>query len=197
MNGEKNFFLYIMEAETELPAFDSGEITDTSVESPPDDSATPSSDSVADENPPDLAMDDDTGSSFTGDEGGMGMGGDESDTAETDEGETKEDQSMSEKANNLLNQKLYEQLCARNDEIDNIIDSLQKLTPILPHEFVEENEKYISQIKATLNKSKDYAITKFVDAKYGENLLFFNEINLLFTMLCDELDKNLKRNFKK
>lgn len=197
MDGEKNFFLYIMEAETELAPFDGGEMTDTPVESPPDDSAAPSSDSAADDNPPDLAMDDDTGSSFTGDEGGMDMGGDDNGTAEADEDGNKDDQSMSEKANNLLNQKLYEQLCTRNDEIDNIIDSLQKLTPVLPHEFVVENEKHISKLKAALNKSKDYAITKFVDAKYGENLLFFNEINLLFTMLCDELDKNLKRNFKK
>ena len=199
MNREENLFLYIMEAETELASFDDGGVDDTAP--PMDDSAPPSDDGA--DNPPDIA---DTGGddgmeSF--DAGGDDMGGDfgSDDTSEADgdqsEDGNKEDQSMSEKANNILNQKLYEQLCARNDTIDSVLEGLQNIAPITPHDIFEENEKLITKLKAALNKSKDYAITKFIDSTYGENLFFYNEINVLFNTLCDEIDKNLKKTFKK
>lgn len=200
MNEEKkNFFLYIMEAETELASFDGGGDMSTSADPPMDDSAPPSPDDGAD-NPPDLASDDsgtDGLDSFDGTDTTGGIDDGTGDESGADEDGNKDDESMSEKANGILNQKLYEQMCSRNDEIDNIIESLQSLTPVLPHDVINENEKHISRLKAALNKSKDYAVNKFIDGSYGENLLFFNEINLLFTMLCDELDKNLKKNFKK
>lgn len=199
IDREKNLFLYIMEAETELASFDGGDAS-ADVAPPMDDSAPPSNDDGAD-NPPELA-DDSTDSStgldsFDGSsDSDLDMGGEDGSSEDNPDGENKEDESMTEKANNLLNQKLYEQMCSRNDEIEKIIESLQTLTPVLPQEVIKENEPNISKLKAALNKSKDYAVNKFVDGKYGENLLFYNEINLLFTMLCDELDKNLKRNSK-
>jgi len=195
---KKNFFLYIMEAETELQSFDGGGDMSTTADPPAMDDSAPPSDDGAD-NPPDLAMDEggDGLDAFDGSETSTDMMDSGDDTGDTEEEDgNKDDDSMSKKANDLLNQKLYEQLCARNDEIDKIIESLQTLTPVLSHDFIDENEKHISRLKAALNKSKDYAISKFIDAEYGENLLFFNEINLLFKMLCDELDKNLKKNFK-
>lgn len=199
MNREENLFLYIMEAETELASFDDGGVDDTAP--PMDDSAPPSDDGA--DNPPDIA---DTGGddgmeSF--DAGGDDMGGDfgSDDTSEADgdqsEDGNKDDSSMSDKANNILNQKLYEQLCARNDKIESVLDGLQNIAPITPHDIFEENEKLITKLKAALNKSKDYAITKFIDSTYGENLFFYNEINVLFNTLCDEIDKNLKKTFKK
>lgn len=200
-NGEKNLFLFIMEAETELATFDGG--NDASSEPPmdaPDSSATPSNDGA--DNPPELATDEggDVGGDLESFDGSSDMGmGDESGGGEeaTDNEGNNEDESVTDKVNNHLNQKLYEQLCSRNDEIEKILDSMQTITPVLSHEVVDENNKYISKLKAALNKSKDYAISKFIDGTYGENLAFYNDINVLFTMICDELDKNLKKNFDK
>ena len=154
MNREENLFLYIMEAETELASFDDGGVDDTAP--PMDDSAPPSDDGA--DNPPDIA---DTGGddgmeSF--DAGGDDMGGDfgSDDTSEADgdqsEDGNKDDSSMSDKANNILNQKLYEQLCTRNDKIDSVLEGLQNIAPITPHDIFEENEKLITKLKAALNK---------------------------------------------
>lgn len=202
MSVEKeNFFLYIMEAETELASFDGGG-GDMSTDPPADDSAPPS-DAGAD-NPPELSMNDDSSDSggldsFEGSDtsSDMSMDDDMTNGDDNNNDENKEDESMTDKANDILNQKLYEQLCSRNNEIDNILESLQLISPVLTKDTIDENEKYVSKLKAALAKSKDYAINKFIDAKYGENLLFFNEMNLLFTMICDELDKNLKKIKKK
>ena len=125
----------------------------------------------------------------------MGDGSEGTEEGSGEEGQD-QDESMSEKANNILNQRLYEQLCARNDEIEKVLDNLQQITPVIPSDVFDENEELVSKLKAALNKSKDYAISKFIDSKYGENLFFYNEINVLYTSICDELDKNLKRNFK-
>lgn len=200
MNREENLFLYIMEAETELASFDDGGVDDTAP--PMDDSAPPSDDGA--DNPPDIADTggDDSMESF--DAGGDDIGGDfgsddtggEADGDQSEDG-NKDDSSMSDKANNILNQKLYEQLCTRNDKIESVLEGLQNIAPITPHDIFEENEKLITKLKAALNKSKDYAITKFIDSTYGENLFFYNEINVLFNTLCDEIDKNLKKTFKK
>lgn len=191
---EDNLFRYIMEAETELASFDDGGAEDTAP--PMDDSAPP--DDGAD-NPPEM---NDTGDDFGSFDDGssdssLDMGdGSEGTEGESGEEENNQDESMSEKANNILNQKLYEQLCSRNDEIEKVLENLQQLTPVIPSDVFDENEELVSKLKAALNKSKDYAISKFIDSKYGENLFFYNEINMLFMTICDELDKNLKRNFK-
>ena len=197
MNREENLFLYIMEAETELASFDDGGDASADAAPPMDDSAPPSDDGA--DNPPEM---NDTGEDFGSfDDGSSDPSldmGDGSEGTEEGSGEEEQDQdeSMSEKANNILNQRLYEQLCARNDEIEKVLDNLQQITPVIPSDVFDENEELVSKLKAALNKSKDYAISKFIDSKYGENLFFYNEINVLYTSICDELDKNLKRNFK-
>lgn len=104
-----------------------------------------------------------------------------------------EDNKISEKANNLLNQKLYTQFVNRNSEIEGIVENVQKITPLLSYEVVQSNDKTLNQLKAALSKGQSYVINKFVNARYGENLLFFRKLDALYVLLMDDLNSNLKK----
>jgi hypothetical protein len=144
--------------------------------------------------PPEMAKDDTLSMNGDGGIDDMSMG-DESQQDENDDNQdgTKDgNEKLSEKANAILNQKLYQQFIDRNKEIEDILDNLQKLVPMLPYEVVKQNDGYVNRLKTALDKGKKYAIEKFVDSKYGENLLYFHKLDALYNLLEDEINKNLK-----
>ena len=70
--------------------------------------------------------------------GGEETGTDESSNENEDEADQK-DTKLSEKANNILNEQLYKRMVARNAEIQEILDQVQNLVPLLPIEVVNDN----------------------------------------------------------
>lgn len=166
-------------------------------------------DASSTEAPPDTSMGDpppldDSASSMDnmgfdmGEDGGMdmGMGGDMGMDAG---GEQQQDQQqapgakLSEKANSLLNQKLYTQMLDRNQEVEDTIESINRLVPLLPYKTIRENDTNMTRLKSALDKGKSYLIENFIDAKYGENLIFFQKLDALYTLLIDQLNENLKQ----
>lgn len=125
--------------------------------------------------------------------------GGEEDTGEGDgqqDGENPDDQNnekLSQKANDVLNQQLYQQLLNRNEQIQGIIDNLQALLPILPNDVVVQNDKSINRLKRALTNAQDYALNKFVNMGYGENLLYYQKLDSLYTLLQNEIDSVLKK----
>ena len=120
---------------------------------------------------------------------GENTGDDSNDNAE----ENKEDEQLSTKANNVLNKDLYDRFVARNAEVEEIIENLQVVSSVLPYEIVNENDKAINQLKSALQAGQNYVIEKFVDAQYGENLLYFKKLDALYTLLMDNINSNLKK----
>ena len=191
----KDLFTLVMEAEGDLlQPFDGGESPDTGGnEQPPANDTPPSSDAE----PPEMGDDEDLSFSDSSSDGGadMGMGDDEN--SEDDGQPNKEDEKLSEKANNILNQQLYQRMLDRNSEIEEIINNIQMITPMIPYDLVTQNDKSVNQLKTALNKGQNYVINKFIDSQYGENLLFFQKLDSLYTLLLDTIDANLKSINKK
>lgn len=191
--ADNNLFYMVMEAEGDdmLQPFDAGG-AEASPEAPMD---APPADTGSNDPPP-L---EDTGAdalSFPGEDGG----GESEDTGENagDNGddnaeENKEDEQLSAKANNVLNKDLYDRFVARNAEVEEIIENLQVVSSVLPYEIVNENDKAINQLKPALQAGQNYVIEKFVDAQYGENLLYFKKLDALYTLLMDNINSNLKK----
>ena len=191
----KDLFTLVMEAEGDLlQPFDGGESPDTGGnEQPPANDTPPSSDAE----PPEMSDDEDLSFSDSSSDGGadMGMGDDEN--SEDNGQPNKEDEKLSEKANNILNQQLYQRMLDRNSEIEEIINNIQMITPMIPYDLVTQNDKSVNQLKTALNKGQKYVINKFIDSQYGENLLFFQKLDSLYTLLLDTIDANLKSINKK
>ena len=191
----KDLFTLVMEAEGDLlQPFDGGESPDTGGnEQPPAHDTPPSSDAE----PPEMSDDEDLSFSDSSSDGGadMGMGDDEN--SEDNGQPNKEDEKLSEKANNILNQQLYQRMLDRNSEIEEIINNIQMITPMIPYDLVTQNDKSVNQLKTALNKGQNYVINKFIDSQYGENLLFFQKLDSLYTLLLDTIDANLKSINKK
>lgn len=197
--ADSNLFYMVMEAEGDdlLQPMDlSTDTAENPTETPPQDSQTGSND-----NPPPLEeMNNADALSFPGDNGG----GDNQDTENnTDDNndenaeENDEDQQLSDKANNVLNKTLYDKFIQRNEEVSSILENLQIIIPVLPVEIVDENEKDVNNLKAALAAGQNYVIEKFVDAKYGENALYFRKLDTLYTLLMDRINSNLKKADKK
>lgn len=189
---EDNFFVMVMEAGGSIAEpFDAGGADmgmDASAGAPPDASMG---------DPPALP---DSGGMDMGDMAfdagdGMDMGGD---PAAGEDGQQEEDTQnpgakLSDKANSILNQRLYTQMMDRNQEIEDTIESINRLIPLLPYEAIRENDDNMTRLKAALDKGKSYLIGNFVGAKYGENLIFFQKLDALYTMLIQQLNDNLKK----
>lgn len=190
----KDFFSIIMEADDDLEAFDDTAEDTAADEAPPAEGG--GDEAPAEDGPPEPS--DDGGDDL----GSMDDFGAEDPTAAGDEGggngeeDAKEDESMSEKANSILNQKLYRQLVDRNKEIEDILNNLQSIIPVLTYDTVKENDVPTTRLKSALSKGQTYAVNNFVDSKYGENLLFYRKLDTLYKILCDQIDTNLKK-FKK
>jgi len=192
----RNFFYMVMEAEGDLvQPFDDGGGADM----PSEDIAPPATNDPSGEPPPlsddgggldSMSFDDSGGGDDFGsiDDGGSGDGGGE-DNDEAD----KKDTSLSDKANNILNQQLYQTIVNRNSEIEEILNNIKQLVPLLPMEVVNSNDTSIGHLKTALQKGQNYVLNDFVDAGYGENLLFYEKLNSIYTLLLNKIDSNLKK----
>lgn len=191
---EDNFFVLVMEAGGNIAEpFDAGGADmgmDASAGAPPDASMG---------DPP--ALPDDSSGGGMGDMSfdmgdGMDMGGDPNAVGgdgQQEEGTQNGGEKLSEKANSILNQKLYTQMMERNQEIEDTIESINRLVPMLPYKAIKENDSTMSRLKAALDKGKSYLIENFINAKYGENLIFFQKLDALYTMLIEQLNDSLKK----
>ena len=192
--GSSDFFYLVMEAEGEEPApVDGGDPPAMDI---PADSEAPSDDLGADLPPdmPDMGGDE---LDFGDDGGGTDIADSEdssssSSDSEDEKKEKAEEDKISTKTNNILNERLYDQMIHRNKEIEDIVDNLQKISPILPSDVVYENDKSLNQLKQALSKGKSYVIDKFINAEYGENMLFFTKLDSLYVLLMDKINSNLK-----
>ena len=194
----KSLFFAVMEAEgDELQPFDAGsaEVADA----PSEDIAPPATDNSGGgdlgEPPP---MDDAGGMDmpeFGGDDmgGGDDMSGGDSSGENNEEEADKEDTKLSDKANNILNQQLYNRMKDRNSEIEEILGNLKELIPLLPYDVVKSNDELVNQLKDALEKGQKYVINDFVDSGYGENQLFYQKLDSLYVLLLNRIDTNLKK----
>lgn len=194
---EKNFFYMVMEADGEEiePFDDSAGGDDAPVDAPPEDTAPPATEDEggSDEPPPlneddgmsDMGMDD---SSSIGDDSSSDSGG-SSDSDDAD----KKDENLANKANNILNQQLYQKIVNRNSEIEEILMNLKNVVPLLPYSVVKSNDASVSKLKTVLEKGQKYVINDFIDSGYGENLLFYQKLDSLYTLLLNKIDSNLKQ----
>lgn len=189
----RGLFHLIMEADGDpLEAFDPGE----SMDAPPEEEAppqeAPSEPQQGDDTPPppnDEGMDELAGFEDT-DEGDQ-MGSE--DASNDDQTENQEDQKLSEKANSVLNQALYQKLVKRNQQIEETIQNIQQIIPVLPQDIIQSNDVYMTRLKAALEKGQQYSLEKFVDSGYGENALFYEKLDALYTILLNNINHNLKK----
>jgi hypothetical protein len=196
-----NLFFMVMEAEgDELQPFDSGAPADApTADTPSEDIAPPATDDAgggdALDSPPEPSGDDSMDFSMddTGGEGDdMGGGDDSSDNNENDEADQK-DEKLADKANNILNERLYKQFVNRNSEIEEIVGNIKGLTPLLPMDVVRSNDQLLNHLKSALIEGQNYVINDFVDSGYGENLLKYQQLDSLYVTLLNQIDKNLKK----
>ena len=190
-------FFTVMEAEGDLlQPFDDG-----GGDAPAEDVAPPATDNSGggddlDSLPPlnedsDMDLSGDM-SSDSLDAGGDDMGGDDSTDSEEDEAD-KKDTKLSDKANNILNQQLYQKMVNRNNEIEEILINIRDIVPLLPYDVVKSNDESINHLKSALMKGQKYVINDFVDSGYGENLLFYQKLDSLYVLLLNQIDTNLKK----
>lgn len=192
MSNDSNLFYIVMEAEgDELEAFEDAPAEEEipsnnqSNDNSGDAGSSPNNNNDLDGPPP---MADDSDFQYS-DEDSNGEAPQEEDNTAND----KKDEKLSVKANNILNQKLYQQMLKRNSEIKELIDNIQTLTPVLPYEIITKNDESLTQLKSAYTKGSEYVIDKFIHASYGENLLYFQKLNSLYTLLLDKIDTNLKK----
>ena len=206
MSDTDNLFYIVMEADGDdaSPVDATGSDMGTGGDAPAEDIAPPAADNAGDDaaggddmppemNDASMGMDDfgsddggtDTGDSDTSSDMGSGDG--------SEEDADKKDESLSEKANNILNEQLYSRLTKRNSDIEQIISSIKELVPLLPYDTVKSNDEAMSQLKTALARGKQYAINDFESSAYGENQLFFQKLNSLYTLLLNRIDANLKK----
>ena len=190
MNND--LFMMVMEAEGDLvEPFDAGP-ADTGTNPTEDDQSSsqgvqPATDDI--DGPPPLSEGDDIAFDDGSDES---IGGDV-DSMNDEDVENEGDQKLSEKANNILNQQLYQKMLNRNSEIEEIINNLQVLSPTLPYDIVKSNDEHLTKLKSALSTGKSYVIDKFINLKYGENLMFYQKLDSLYVLLLDAIDTNLKQ----
>ena len=174
-----DIFHFIMEAEgDEVEPFDVGgeENSSPQVDASGEDQS-PDADS-----PPPMSDEEDTVPGFDdsqemgGEEEPLDEGGDD-----TEENPDKKDGKLSEKVSNILNQQLYSNLLNKNLEIENT------------YEIINKNEEPLRKLKAALSKGQNYAIDSFIDNSYGENRMFYQKLDALYTLLLNELNANLKK----
>ena len=192
----KGLFYMVMEADgDEIEPFDdSAGGDDTPADAPPEDTAPPATDDGGSDEPPPLNEDDD-GSLDMGMGDDSSLGDDSSADGGSDDGDEadKKDENLANKANNILNQQLYQKIVNRNSEIEEILMNLKNVVPLLPYSVVKSNDASVSKLKTVLEKGQKYVINDFIDSGYGENLLFFQKLDSLYTLLLNKIDSNLKQ----
>ena len=119
------------------------------------------------------------------------MNGDTGD--ENNAEDQKDDTSQSEKAANILNQRLYQEMIERNSKIENILKNIDKLQSVLPFDVSNAIQPFITDLKTALFTGQSYVVNDFVDTEYGENRLYYNKLNALYTALLNSIDSQLKK----
>lgn len=118
---------------------------------------------------------------------------DDQQEGQDDQNADQENQQLAQKSDDILNQNLYQQWLILNDEMETTIDNLQKIIPILPCETVDQIDKSINRLNRAFEYSKDYVLNKFVNMSYGENLMQYQKLITLYTLLQNEIDSVLKK----
>jgi hypothetical protein len=197
MADDSNLFYMVMEADDEeLQPFSMDDVG--TEEAPAEATQNEDAPQEPDNGPPSLEENTGDDLSFPG----VDDGGDTTDTNnEEDTGddnndnatENNEDEKLSEKANAVLNKDLYDKFIQKNSEIEEVLDNLQKLSAAIPFSIVKEIDTPVIQLKSALDAGKNYVIEKFVDTKYGGNLLYYKKLEALYTLLMDKINSNLKK----
>lgn len=198
MADDSNLFYMVMEADDE-------ELQPFSMDDVPADDTAPAEDmpnedtpQEPDNGPPSLEENTGDALSFPGvDDGGdttdtnndEGTGDDNNDNAT----ENNEDEKLSAKANAVLNKDLYDKFIQKNSEVEEVLENLQKLSAAIPFSIVKEIDTPVIQLKSALDAGKNYVIEKFVDTKYGGNLLYYKKLEALYALLMDKINSNLKK----
>lgn len=198
MADDSNLFYMVMEADDEeLQPFsmDDVQAEDTA---PAEDMPNEDTPQEPDNGPPSLEENTGDALSFPGvDDGGdttdtnndEGTGDDNNDNAT----ENNEDEKLSAKANAVLNKDLYDKFIQKNSEVEEVLENLQKLSAAIPFSIVKEIDTPVIQLKSALDAGKNYVIEKFVDTKYGGNLLYYKKLEALYALLMDKINSNLKK----
>ena len=131
------------------------------------------------------------------DMGEMPMDSDETmmngDTGDENSEDQKDDTSQSEKAANILNQRLYQEMIERNSAVENILKNIDKLQSVLPFDISHSIQPFITDLKTALFTGQSYVVNDFVDTEYGANRLYYNKLNALYTALLNAIDSKLKK----
>lgn len=189
---EKSLFDIVMEADGDLlepftPSEDPA--ADMADQQQGQSNEQPPADMGADDLPPDAGggMEDLGGFDETG--------GDMEDQGENQDGENADqpNQQLAQKSDDILNQNLYQQWLIKNDDMETTLDNLQAIIPILPCNVVDQNDKSINRLNRVLMYSKDYVLNKFTNMSYGENLMEYQKLDALYTLLQNEIDSVLKK----
>lgn len=189
----KDLFYTVMEADGDLlEPFDAAaaeaEVADEQQGQPPEQ---PPADMGPDSPPDATDMDELGGFDETGGDMDGGENGDPNDPNQ--QGQPEQTRNLSQKANDALNQKLYEQFVRRNSDIEETLENIQAIIPILPYDVVQNNDKSINRLKSALTTGQDYVLNKFVSAGYGENLFFYQRLDALYTLLQNNINSVLKK----
>ena len=190
-----NLFTFIMEAD-DIPdfEFDPGDTGGDALPNATGDASPDTPAPASDGPPPEMAeMNDDFNFNPEGEDTGNDMGDMGNSENEENPDDNKEGENIGEKTNAILNQRLYETLNKRNTEVENTLEQIQSVIPILSYEIVKELDKPLNQLKTALSKGQAYAIDKFLNAEYGENLLFFEKLNSAYILIEDKIDKIIKK----
>lgn len=183
----RDLFTWVMEAEgDELEAFDPGPSDNPAPPDQPEGEAPAGDEDLVGAPPTSDEMDD---MSMDSDET---MNGDTSDEGGNEE-DQKDDTSATEKASNILNQRLYQQMINRNNDIEAILQNIDKLQSVIPYDVTQTIQPFITDLKQALFTGQSYVINDFVDTAYGENLMYYNKLNALYTALLNSIDSNLKK----
>ena len=189
---EKSLFDVVMEADGDLlepftPSEDPA--ADMADQQQGQSNEQPPADMGADDLPPDAGggMEDLGGFDETG--------GDMEDQGENQDGENADqpNQQLAQKSDDILNQNLYQQWLIKNDDMETTLNNLQAIIPILPCDVVDQNDKSINRLNRVLMYSKDYVLNKFTNMSYGENLMEYQKLDALYTLLQNEIDSVLKK----
>lgn len=185
---DSNLFYTVMEAD--------GDMLEPFDENAPDDNMADQQQGQPPEQPPDMgadsppdATDMDGFDSF--DETGGDMDGNDENGDQNNDQQQKQEKRLSDKANDILNERLYQQFLEKNSDVEETLDNLQSIIPILPNDVVMQNDQSINRLKRALNASQDYVLNKFVNAGYGENLLMYQKFDTLYTLLQNKINSAL------
>jgi hypothetical protein len=81
----------------------------------------------------------------------------------------------------------------RNHEIESILQNIDKLQSVIPYDVSKSIQPFVTDLKQALFTGQSYVVNDFVDTAYGENIMYYNKLNALYTALLNSIDSNLKK----